>query len=162
MHGVHELSRDDSPYSVANVVKFGCQLAQDDPVYRGDDDALARLKEIRAAFVVKPLRAPIESVVGHPTHVDEPKPKSASNEKASWEDFANCLGMDGDLFFPDRGASTRKAKETCRGCVVREDCLDYALANGETHGIWGGTSERERRRLRKQRAIARAATIHFA
>jgi WhiB family redox-sensing transcriptional regulator len=52
---------------------------------------------------------------------------------------------------------TREAKEVCRGCVVREDCLEYALANGEKFGIWGGMSERERRRIRRQRALARAA-----
>ena len=68
-----------------------------------------------------------------------------------WQDFANCLGVDPDLFFPERGASTREAKEVCKGCVVREDCLEYALANGEKFGIWGGLSERERRRIRRQR-----------
>ena len=75
----------------------------------------------------------------------------------SWQDYANCLGVDPDLFFPERGASTREAKEVCRGCVVREDCLEYALVNGEKFGIWGGMSERERRRLRRQRALARRA-----
>ncbi len=58
---------------------------------------------------------------------------------------------------PSTGTSTREAKEVCRGCVVREDCLEYALANGEKFGIWGGMSERERRRIRRQRALARAA-----
>ena len=77
--------------------------------------------------------------------------------EASWQDYANCLGVDPDLFFPERGASTREAKEVCRGCVVREDCLEYALANGEKFGIWGGMSERERRRIRRQRALARPA-----
>lgn len=76
----------------------------------------------------------------------------------SWQDFAGCLGVDPDLFFPERGASTREAKEVCRGCVVREECLDYALANGEKFGIWGGFSEKERRTIRRQRALARAAT----
>jgi WhiB family redox-sensing transcriptional regulator len=70
----------------------------------------------------------------------------------AWQDQANCLGVDPDLFFPERGASTREAKEVCRGCVVRNDCLEYALDNGEKFGIWGGLSERERRRLRRQRA----------
>jgi WhiB family redox-sensing transcriptional regulator len=78
-------------------------------------------------------------------------------EATSWQDFANCLGVDPDLFFPERGASTREAKEVCQGCVVREDCLEYALQNGEKFGIWGGMSERERRRIRRQRALARAA-----
>ena len=78
-------------------------------------------------------------------------------------DSANCLGVDPDLFFPERGASTREAKEVCRGCVVRMDCLEYALVNGEKFGIWGGLSERERRRLRRQRAQSnrRIATALF-
>ena len=80
---------------------------------------------------------------------------SETPEQPGWQDFANCLGVDPDLFFPERGASTREAKEVCRGCVVRADCLEYALDNGEKFGIWGGMSERERRRLRRQRALAR-------
>ncbi len=81
--------------------------------------------------------------------------KLVDSEERSWQDHANCLGVDPDLFFPERGASTREAKEVCRGCVVREDCLEYALANGEKFGIWGGLSERERRRIRRARAGTR-------
>ncbi|MGF1596256.1 MAG: WhiB family transcriptional regulator [Acidimicrobiales bacterium] len=73
----------------------------------------------------------------------------------TWQEYANCLGVDPDLFFPERGASTREAKEVCRGCVVQDDCLEFALANGEKFGIWGGMSERERRRIRRQRALER-------
>ena len=73
----------------------------------------------------------------------------------TWQDPAYCLGVDPDLFFPERGASTREAKEVCRGCVVRLECLEYALQNGEKFGIWGGMSERERRRIRRARALAR-------
>ena len=76
------------------------------------------------------------------------------SDTRGWQDEANCLGVDPDLFFPERGASTREAKEVCRGCVVRLDCLEFALVNGEKFGIWGGLSERERRRLRRQRAQA--------
>ncbi len=76
-------------------------------------------------------------------------------QERDWQTKANCMGVDPDLFFPERGASTREAKEVCRGCVVREDCLEFALANGEKFGIWGGLSERERRRLRRARAMAR-------
>jgi len=71
----------------------------------------------------------------------------------SWQDQANCLGGDRVLNKTKRGASTREAKEVCRGCVVRLECLEYALDNGEKFGIWGGLSERERRRLRRQRAL---------
>ena len=69
------------------------------------------------------------------------------------------MGVDPDLFFPERGASTREAKEVCRGCVVRLDCLEYALVNGEKFGIWGGLSERERRRLRRAARPSRPANI---
>ncbi len=78
-------------------------------------------------------------------------------EDLAWQEYANCMGVDPDLFFPERGTSTREAKEVCRGCVVRDDCLDYALKNGEKFGIWGGMSERQRRRVRTQRNIASAA-----
>jgi WhiB family transcriptional regulator, redox-sensing transcriptional regulator len=74
----------------------------------------------------------------------------------SWQSRANCMGVDPELFFPERGSSTREAKEVCRGCVVREDCLEYALANGEKFGIWGGMSERERRRVRRMRILERS------
>jgi WhiB family redox-sensing transcriptional regulator len=79
----------------------------------------------------------------------------ANPETSDWKSRANCMGVDPDLFFPERGMSTREAKEVCRGCVVREDCLEYALANGEKFGIWGGLSERERRRIRRARALVR-------
>jgi WhiB family transcriptional regulator, redox-sensing transcriptional regulator len=75
----------------------------------------------------------------------------------TWQGRANCLGVDPELFFPERGASTKEAKEVCRGCVVRQDCLEFATANGEKFGIWGGMSERERRRVRRARVLAAAA-----
>lgn len=81
-------------------------------------------------------------------------------DKLSWQDFANCRGADQDLFFPERGASTRKAKAICAACTVREDCLEFAITHGERFGIWGGLSERERRKIRRQRAlIARAREV---
>ncbi|MCB1031241.1 MAG: WhiB family transcriptional regulator [Acidimicrobiales bacterium] len=81
------------------------------------------------------------------------------SENEGWQDLANCLGVEPDLFFPERGASTREAKEVCKGCVVRDECLEYALSNGEKFGIWGGLSERERRRIRRQRAMARRTAL---
>jgi WhiB family redox-sensing transcriptional regulator len=82
--------------------------------------------------------------------------KLAADQNApNWHESANCLGVDPDLFFPERGASTKEAKGVCAGCEVRMECLEYALDHGEKFGIWGGMSERERRRLRRQRALAR-------
>ncbi len=82
-------------------------------------------------------------------------------EELTWQRLANCLGVDPDLFFPERGASTREAKEVCRACVVRVDCLEYAITNGEKFGIWGGLSERERRRIRRARTLANANVVHI-
>ncbi|MEA3217042.1 MAG: WhiB family transcriptional regulator, redox-sensing transcriptional regulator [Acidimicrobiia bacterium] len=86
-------------------------------------------------------------------------PINDDNEELGWQEFANCLGVDPDLFFPERGASTREAKEVCRGCVVREDCLEYAITHAEKFGIWGGLSERERRRIRRERALTALARL---
>lgn len=68
----------------------------------------------------------------------------------SWQDRGACLGLDSDLFFPDRGDAdtTKAAKAVCRGCDVRSECLNYALRAQERWGIWAGTSEKERRRMR--------------
>jgi WhiB family redox-sensing transcriptional regulator len=74
----------------------------------------------------------------------------------AWHDRANCKGANADLFFPERGASTRAAKAICRECQVRAECLEFALRSGETFGIWGGMSERERRRARRERQVASA------
>ena len=74
-------------------------------------------------------------------------------EPVGWREYANCLGANEDLFFPDRGASTRAAKQICAECQVRVDCLEYAVTQGEKFGIWGGLSERERRKIRKRRAM---------
>lgn len=79
-------------------------------------------------------------------------------DELAWQDYGNCRGADADLFFPERGASTRRAKAICDGCPVRRECLDYALAHGEKFGIWGGLSERERRRVRRERSVARKAS----
>ncbi len=81
-----------------------------------------------------------------------PEQAVVGDEDLSWQAYAACMGVDPDLFFPERGASTREAKAVCGRCVVRTECLEYALSNAEKFGIWGGMSERERRRIRKLRA----------
>ena len=68
-----------------------------------------------------------------------------------WRLDALCAETDPEAFFPEKGGSTREAKRVCTGCDVRSECLEFALANDERFGIWGGLSERERRRLRLQR-----------
>jgi WhiB family transcriptional regulator, redox-sensing transcriptional regulator len=83
--------------------------------------------------------------------VDNTRPRVKGD--GAWQDYGNCIGIDPELFFPERGVSTAEAKEVCRGCMVRVECLEFALDSGEKFGIWGGMSERERRRLRRQRAL---------
>ena len=67
-----------------------------------------------------------------------------------WQTDALCAQTDPEAFFPEKGGSTRDAKKVCGVCNVKAQCLEYALANDERFGIWGGLSERERRRLRKR------------
>lgn len=66
-----------------------------------------------------------------------------------WMEDALCAQTDPEAFFPDKGGSTREAKATCRRCPVQFECLETALANEERFGIWGGVSERDRRKLLK-------------
>ncbi len=67
-----------------------------------------------------------------------------------WQERALCAQTDPEAFFPEKGGSTREAKKICTGCDVRSECLEYALAHDERFGIWGGLSERERRRLKRR------------
>ena len=67
-----------------------------------------------------------------------------------WKDRALCAETDPEAFFPEKGGSTREAKKVCVSCEVRSECLDFALGNDERFGIWGGLSERERRRIKKR------------
>ncbi|SSC24667.1 Transcription factor WhiB [Klenkia terrae] len=67
-----------------------------------------------------------------------------------WQERALCAETDPEAFFPEKGGSTREAKKICTGCDVKMECLEYALGNDERFGIWGGLSERERRRLRRR------------
>jgi len=79
--------------------------------------------------------------------------QTRSGRRNTWREQAACRGIDPNLFHPRRGEDTAPAKAVCEDCPVRRECLVYALATVEKHGIWGGLSERERRPLRS--AIAR-------
>jgi len=73
----------------------------------------------------------------------------AAGAEPEWHERALCAQTDPEAFFPEKGGSTREAKKICTGCEVRAECLSYALAHDERFGIWGGLSERERRRLKR-------------
>ena len=74
--------------------------------------------------------------------------REPNTQVGNWQELGACRGMDPDIFFPERGALNLAAKRVCAGCEVRQECLDHALDNGEHFGIWGSTSERERRFMR--------------
>lgn len=79
-------------------------------------------------------------------------PVLAALEDADWRDGALCAQVDGELFFPAKGGSVREAKAVCRKCPSCAPCLQFALDNDERFGIWGATSERERRRLKRNQS----------
>ena len=70
-------------------------------------------------------------------------------DQPDWQERALCAQTDPEAVFPEKGGSTREAKRICASCEVRPECLEYALAFDERFGIWGGLSERERRRLKR-------------
>lgn len=73
-------------------------------------------------------------------------------ENLDWLDQAECLGLNPDIFFADKGdtKAIRVAKSICNGCVVRSECLEFALENNQS-GVMGGTSERDRRNIKTER-----------
>jgi WhiB family redox-sensing transcriptional regulator len=73
-----------------------------------------------------------------------------------WMRQANCRGVDASAFFPRDGGGIEAARRVCAGCAVRAECLEYALDNRLDHGVWGGTSERERQRILRDRRSAAA------
>ncbi|MGO1480104.1 MAG: WhiB family transcriptional regulator [Brachybacterium sp.] len=83
------------------------------------------------------------------TLLDLPGQESDEAE-LTWQERALCAQTDPEAFFPEKGGSTREAKKVCVSCDVRAECLEYALENDERFGIWGGLSERERRKLKRR------------
>jgi WhiB family redox-sensing transcriptional regulator len=77
------------------------------------------------------------------------RPDQLADNPLAWQTDSLCAQTDPEAFFPEKGGSTRDAKKICSSCEVRSNCLEYALQNDERFGIWGGLSERERRKLRK-------------
>lgn len=78
------------------------------------------------------------------------KTAHGGDDPLAWQTDSLCAQTDPEAFFPEKGGSTRDAKTICQSCEVRSECLEYALGNDERFGIWGGLSERERRKLRKR------------
>lgn len=98
------------------------------------------IRDVPSNWYIDPLEL---GVPGTEAYVGDDNP-------LSWQADALCAQTDPEAFFPEKGGSTRDAKQICQTCDVQSQCLEYALENDERFGIWGGLSERERRKLRKQ------------
>lgn len=90
------------------------------------------------------LPMPVERGVMDAFFIDE--------EEHAWIRKAACRGMDPGIFFPQTDQEAEQALAVCRICAVQEECLEYAISAKERYGIWGGTTERERRRIMRRSA----------
>lgn len=72
---------------------------------------------------------------------------NGTQEALAWRDEAACKTKPTEIFYPERGEPAQAAKVVCWSCPVRLECLSYGLANHDEHGVWGGTTEKERRPL---------------
>jgi WhiB family redox-sensing transcriptional regulator len=77
-----------------------------------------------------------------------------------WMARGNCAHETPGTFFPSDGVGVEVARRICATCPVRDYCLEYALVNRIDHGVWGGCSERERRRILKRRRLAALTGSH--
>jgi WhiB family transcriptional regulator, redox-sensing transcriptional regulator len=74
-----------------------------------------------------------------------------NSEQSKWWGLGACRGLDATIFYPDEETQAEAAKSVCATCRVQTECLDYALKFREKAGVWGGATERDRRRIIRQR-----------
>lgn len=78
--------------------------------------------------------------------------------ESKWWDQGACRGLDSSIFYPDDEVEAQSAKAVCSGCAVQRACLDHALTFREKSGVWGGATERDRRRIIRQRRSSNSAS----
>jgi WhiB family redox-sensing transcriptional regulator len=78
----------------------------------------------------------------------------------NWLAKAKCRDMDPAIFFPSDGVGVQAAQRICAECSVKEKCLEYALVEHVDHGVWGGASERQRRRILRERRLLKLQLVH--
>ena len=76
-----------------------------------------------------------------------------------WMQAGSCRNYPPAAFFPSDGVGVDAARKICAECPVKAECLEYALVNRIDHGVWGGCSERERRRILKRRRLDAAVAV---
>jgi WhiB family redox-sensing transcriptional regulator len=75
-------------------------------------------------------------------------------QRSVWRDQAACQGLEARIFYPADEFEAESAKNVCEACLVQDRCLEYALTSREHEGVWGGCTEKERRRIQRQRRRA--------
>jgi len=105
------------------------------------DNELAAIAErkAKAALELAALQADVRSVI--------------TDKMSDWQKEGNCITMENDIFFPSKGRDVDYAKSICADCPVKSTCLEFAIDNKIDKGVWGGTSERERRKIIRQRKM---------
>ena len=99
----------------------------------------------------------MEALVDTPISVVAPSALSPDGRLfEGWHLRGACRGLESSIFYPDPAVEAEEARalDVCAGCEVRSECLDHAMARGESPGIWGGTTERDRRRILRGRRNA--------
>ena len=136
------MSAQPSGFDMAQMLRDGHTLPEVAEVF-GLSESTIRQRLIVAGW---------SSTTGQPIdtftepEVKAPRPSFAFIDQP-WASDALCAQTDPESFFPDKGDSTREAKKVCAQCFVQAECLDWALTTNERFGIWGGLSERERRKV---------------
>ncbi len=145
----HVMSRldDQTTLKLAHLILDASDIRVDDPAVQVLlSDHTTRSQPAEQKLPAKTDFSQIEQGITILAQAIEPQQFSAL---ADIDQSARCVDADPEAFFPDKGESTKEAKRICSDCPVKQPCLDFALANDEKFGIWGGLSPKERRRLKK-------------
>ena len=95
--------------------------------------------------------SPVATMMPRETTSLDTIPAAGSSRSTEWMSLGNCRNFAPEVFFPSDGAGVEKARKICATCPVKEHCLEYAVSEQIEHGVWGGMSERARRRLKSFR-----------
>jgi WhiB family transcriptional regulator, redox-sensing transcriptional regulator len=122
-------------------------------------DPTARLQEIHSSELSAGVKRTSRSPPVGSNFPPGPGPKVGGTMDTDWTAQGKCRDMDPAVFFPSDGVGVREAQAICAGCPVIAPCLEYALADRVDHGVWGGTSERERRRILRNRRMVKLQPV---
>lgn len=106
----------------------------------------------RRAAVIHHAQLALRRWIHDFTLVAPADPNDTPGSEEHWSHHALCAQTDPEVFYPDNGEPVTEAKRVCARCPVNTQCLQWALANNERFGVWGGASERERRRMTRKTA----------